>query len=168
MLQTFDRVVNRMLAAVRAVCIVQAAAIFVIVVIAVIARYVFGKAVSWTEEVPRYLLIWISFLAGAAGVARRDHVGFDVVFNLFPASVRRILAVLIGLLLLGFGWILFRYGIVFVQEFGADLMETIPYTNYWYYVALPISGALFMLFSLKIIVDALIGRADSAIGTSVD
>lgn len=168
MLQAFDRVVAWALAAVRGVCIVQAAAIFVIVVVAVIARYVFGQAVSWTEEVPRYLLIWISFLAGAAGVARRDHVGFDVVFNLLPAPVRRILATLIGVLLLGFGWILFRYGIVFVQDFGADLMETIPYTNYWYYVALPISGALFMLFAVKVIVDALLGRGDSSIGTSVD
>ena len=46
-----------------------------------IARYGFGQAVSWTEEVPRYLLIWISFLAAAVGVLNRDHVGFDVLFN---------------------------------------------------------------------------------------
>ena len=52
-------------------------------------------------------------------------------------------------MIFGFGWIVFRYGIVFVQDFGSDLMETIPYTNYWYYPAMPISGFLIMLFSFK-------------------
>ncbi len=58
-----------------------ASALFLIVVVAIVARYGFGQAVSWTEEVPRYLLIWISFLAAAVGVMQRDHVGFDVLFN---------------------------------------------------------------------------------------
>jgi hypothetical protein len=39
--------------------------------------------------------------------------------------------VLLSLLIFGFGWIVFHYGIVFVQDFGGDLMETIPYKNYW-------------------------------------
>ena len=94
----------------------------------------FGRSLTWTEEVPRYLLIWISFLGAAACVARREHVGFDVLFNALPAPVRRWLGAAIGLLILGFGWIMFRYGIVFVKDFGPDLMETIPYTNYWYYI----------------------------------
>ena len=49
-------------------CIVLTIALFIIVVVAIVARYGFGQAVSWTEEVPRYLLIWISFLAAAVGV----------------------------------------------------------------------------------------------------
>ena len=56
-------------------------------------RYGFGQAVSWTEEVPRYLLIWISFLAAAVGVLNRDHVGFDVLFNALPKPARRVLGV---------------------------------------------------------------------------
>ena len=168
MLNLLDRAVALAMAAVRAVCIAQATLLFIIVVLAVIARYVFGQAVSWTEEVPRYLLIWISFLGGAACVAKREHVGFDILFNALPAPIRRVLGAAIGLLILGFGWIVFRYGIVFVQDFGDDLMETIPYKNYWYYVALPISGALFLLFALKVMIDSLLGRGESSIGQSVD
>lgn len=168
MLQQFDRAVTAIMAVTRMVCIVLASALFVIVVAAVVARYVFGQAVSWTEEVPRYLLIWISFLGAAAGVAKREHVGFDILFQALPEGVRRILGAAIGLLILGFGWIVFRYGIVFVQDFGSDLMETIPYTNYWYYVAMPISGALFLVFALKVVVDALTGRGESSVGQSVD
>ena len=168
MLKQLDRLVAWALAGVRAVCIVQASALFIIVVLAVIFRYGFNRSLTWTEEVPRYLLIWISFLGAAAGVARREHVGFDVLFNAFPAPVRRWLGAAIGVLILGFGWIVFRYGIVFVKDFGPDLMETIPYTNYWYYIALPISGALLILFAFRNIIDSLLGRHQAQVGHSVD
>ncbi len=64
-------------------------------------------------------------------------------------------------LILVFGWVVFRYGIVFVQDFGDDLMETIPFTNNWYYPAMPVSGFLIMVFALKLIVDE-ITRPDAA------
>jgi TRAP-type C4-dicarboxylate transport system permease small subunit len=56
-----------------------------------------------------------------------------------------------------------------VQDFGSDLMETIPHTNYWYYIAMPISGFLMMLFSLKLIVDEIVkGDAGAIAGSSVE
>ncbi len=156
-----DRFVRLVAAVVRWVCIALATLLFAIVVMAVVARYGFGQAVSWTEEVPRYLLIWISFLAGASCVLRREHVGFDVLFNALPKRARRVLGVSLNMLIFLFGWVVFRYGIDFVRDFGSDLMETISYTNYWYYPAMPISGFLIMLFSFKHIIDELV-RGDSA------
>jgi TRAP-type C4-dicarboxylate transport system permease small subunit len=168
-LNLLDRFTALLVTLVRWFCIVVASVLFIVVVGAVIARYVFGQAVSWTEEVPRYLLIWISFLTAAVGVLHRDHVGFDVLFNALPRPARRALGVILSLLIFGFGWIVFRYGIVFVQDFGSDLMETIPYTNYWYYPAMPISGFLIMVFAFKLIVDEIVRPEAAAItGTSVD
>ena len=163
------RFVNGLVVVVRWFCIALTTALFVIVVAAIVARYGFGRAVSWTEEVPRYLLIWISFLAAAVGVLRREHVGFEVLFNALPKPARRVLGVSLSLLIFGFGWVVFRYGIVFVQDFGGDLMETIPYKNYWYYPAMPISGFLIMVFSLKLIVDEITQRnAAPLTGATVD
>ena len=96
-----------------------------------IARYVFGQAVSWTEEVPRYLLVWISFLAAAVGVLQREHVGFDVLFNALPEGTRRALGVALSAMIFVFGWIVFRYGITFVQDFfrgGQFLYRAICFT----------------------------------------
>lgn len=161
----FNHFVNGLVAGVRWLCIVLAAALFVVVVAAVVARYGFGQAVSWTEEVPRYLLIWISFLGAAVCVLKREHVGFDVLFNKLPHRSRRMVALVLTALIGGFGWIMLRYGIVFVQDFGSDLMETIPFTNYWYYVAMPISGFLMMVFALKLLVDELADRDVAAPGS---
>jgi TRAP-type C4-dicarboxylate transport system permease small subunit len=168
-LDLLDRFAKLLVAITRMVCIVLASALFIIVVVAIIFRYGFGQAVSWTEEVPRYILIWVSFLAAAVGVFNRDHVGFDVLFNALPRPARRVLGVVLSAMIFGFGWIVFRYGIVFVQDFGSDLMETIPYTNYWYYPAMPVCGFLIMVFSFKLMVDEIVRPEAAAItGTSVD
>src|SRR2546423_15159598 len=87
-LDLLDRFANLLVTLVRWVCIVLASALFIIVVGAVVARYGFGQAVSWTEEVPRYLLIWVSFLAAAVGAFNRDPVRFDVLFNALPKPLR--------------------------------------------------------------------------------
>ncbi len=168
-LALLDRFAYLLVAVVRWICIVLASALFLIVVVAVIARYGFGQAVSWTEEVPRYLLIWISFLAAAVGVLQRDHVGFDVLFNALPKPLRRVLGVALSAMIFGFGWIVFRYGITFTEDFGSDLMETIPFTNYWYYPVMPISGFLMLVFAFKLMVDEIVRPEAAAItGTSVD
>jgi TRAP-type C4-dicarboxylate transport system permease small subunit len=168
LLNWFNRVVEGLVAMVRLVCIALPTALFVIVVAAVVARYGFGQAVSWTEEVPRYLLIWVSFLGAAVCVLKREHVGFDLLFESLPRRARRVVAIFINLLILGFGWIMFRYGIVFVQDFGSDLMETIPFSNYWYYTAMPVSGFLIMVFALKLLVDDIRGRDAESVTMSFE
>ena len=166
--ELLDRLTSGLIAVVRLACIVLATGIFVIVVAAVVARYVLGQAVSWTEEVPRYLLIWVSFLGAAACVLRREHVGFDVLLNALPRRARRVVSTAISLLIFGFGFVMLRYGIDFVRDFGGDLMETIPYKNYWYYPAMPVSGALIMIFALKVLVDDLSGRGPDSHSASVE
>jgi TRAP-type C4-dicarboxylate transport system permease small subunit len=145
----FNRAIDLVSAAVRVVILLMAAAIFAIVIVTVVTRYGFNYVLSWSEEVPRYLLIWVSFLGAAACVDLRDHIAFDYLLKRFPDPVRRAVQLLINAAIFGFGWIMLRYGIRFVQDFGGDFMESIPYTNVWYYTVLPVSGALMMLYSMR-------------------
>jgi len=147
--RAFNRAVDLVSAAVRVVILLMASGIFAIVIVTVVTRYGFNYVLSWSEEVPRYLLIWISFLGAAACVDLRDHIAFDYLYKRFPDPVRRAVQLLINLAIFGFGWIMLRYGIRFVQAFGGDFMESIPFTNVWYYTALPVAGALMMLYSLR-------------------
>jgi TRAP-type C4-dicarboxylate transport system permease small subunit len=147
--RAFNRAVDRLSAWVRVVILLMAAGIFAIVIVTVVTRYGFNYVLSWSEEVPRYLLIWISFLGAAACVDLRDHIAFDYLFKRFPAGARHAVQLLINVAIFGFGWIMLLYGIRFVQDFGGDFMESIPFTNVWYYTALPVSGGLMMLYSLR-------------------
>ncbi len=148
-MQQLNRLVDLIRAIVRTVVLLQAAAIFVIIVVTVVSRYVFNFVLSWSEEVPRYLLIWISFLGAAVSVDLKDHIAFDYFLKRFRGRLRALIALVINAAIFFFGWIMFWFGIQFVQDFGSDLMESIPFTNIWYYTAMPVSGFLIMLFSLR-------------------
>ena len=148
-MRAFNRAVDLLTALLRAVILLMASAIFVIIVVTVITRYGFNYVLSWSEEVPRYLLIWISFLGAAVCVDLKDHIAFDYLYKRFATPVRATVQLLINAAIFGFGSIMLIYGIRFVQAFGGDFMESIPFTNVWYYTALPVSGALIMLYSLR-------------------
>jgi TRAP-type transport system small permease protein len=148
-MRALNRAVDLVSAVVRVTILLQASAIFVIIIVTVITRYGFNYVLSWSEEVPRYLLIWISFLGAAVCVDLRDHIAFDYLYKRFPDRVRAAVQFLINGGIFGFGCIMLLYGIRFVEAFGGDFMESIPFTNVWYYTALPVSGALIMLYSLR-------------------
>ena len=73
-------------------------AISVIIFVQVICRYVFNHSLYWSEEVGRYLLIWITFLGASVGVKRYSHIGIDFLYNKSPLFIKKILDVLIILL----------------------------------------------------------------------
>ena len=148
-MRVFNRAVDLVSALLRVVILLMASAIFVIIVLTVITRYGFNSVLSWSEEVPRYLLIWISFLGAAICVDLKDHIAFDYLYKRFPRLLRATVQLLINAAIFGFGWIMLVYGIRFVEAFGGDFMESIPFTNVWYYTAMPVSGGLIMLYSLR-------------------
>jgi len=148
-LRVFNRAVDLVSAVLRVVILLMASAIFVIIVLTVITRYGFNSVMSWSEEVPRYLLIWISFLGAAICVDLKDHIAFDYLYKRFPARLRAAVQLLINAAIFAFGYLMLAFGIRFVEAFGGDFMESIPFTNVWYYTALPVSGALMMLYSLR-------------------
>ena len=109
------------------------AAISVIIFVQVVARYVFNYSLFWSEEVGRYILIWITFLGASVGVKRLAHIGIDFIYQKLPDIFKKILDFLIILLGLCFAFVLFYFGykiayFVRFQKSAALLMPmTIPY-----------------------------------------
>ena len=46
--------------------------------IQVVSRYVFESPLAWTEEVARFLLVWMTFIAAGYVMAERLHVSVDI------------------------------------------------------------------------------------------
>ena len=68
------------------------AALVVVVLFQVIARYVLRIPLSWSEEVARYLLVWGTLLGAAAATARSQHIVIDTFSSALKGRRRRILA----------------------------------------------------------------------------
>jgi len=73
-----DRVVRILDVVLKNVLIVLMAALVAAVSWQVISRYVFSSPSSWTEEVARFLMIWVGLLGAAYAFRTRVHLGLDL------------------------------------------------------------------------------------------
>ncbi|MBL8702249.1 MAG: TRAP transporter small permease subunit [Alphaproteobacteria bacterium] len=90
------------------------AAVFVLFVIGVGARYLFNNPISWIDEVVTILSVWSTFWTAALVLKWREFIAFDVVFEMLGRGGRR--AVLVA-------------GIVlFVAITGAAMPGMVDYT----------------------------------------
>jgi TRAP-type C4-dicarboxylate transport system permease small subunit len=72
-------------------------------------------SIVWVEEVSRYLMIWLTFLAAGLVLRYGGHVGIDTLQNAFPRGAVAIRAAIYALLLVFFAtmlWLGARYAIV--------------------------------------------------------
>lgn len=69
------------------------AAIFVVFIVGIVARYVFHQPLIWGTEVAMLLLMWVTLLTDAFVVRSADHVAFDVVWDLMSPRARRIMGI---------------------------------------------------------------------------
>lgn len=57
----------------------------------IVARFVFNASFVWSEELSRYLFVWLVFLGLGAVTLRHEHIVVDALTEKFPAAVRRAL-----------------------------------------------------------------------------
>ena len=149
MLKAFDRLLEWITTGVKTVMLVMTCVIFFITTITVFTRYLLDFVPSWSEEVPRYLLVWITYLGAALAVKFKEHISLDIFFNLMPLRARQVGHLLLNGLVSIVGTIMVVYGFSLLYQFKDDLMESIPVTNFWLYLVMPISGTLMLLYIIQ-------------------
>lgn len=84
----------------------------------VVARYLIPIPITFTEEMARYLMIWMALLAVSCGISRREHIGVEFVFNMLPKGLSRWVLLLLDILAFVFFLLLLIYGIDMVERGG--------------------------------------------------
>lgn len=98
----------------------------------VIMRYVVGKPYTWLEEVQLFCMVWIVFAAGGAAFRTGSHVAIEMVLEMFPQKVQKVVGYLIDVVVFAVIAYLFYNSIGFIQMFikngRASSMLKIPMT----------------------------------------
>ncbi|MEY4245981.1 MAG: 2,3-diketo-L-gulonate transporter small permease protein YiaM [Verrucomicrobiota bacterium] len=105
----------------------------------------------WTEELARFLLIWVGMLGAALAFQRSGHLGVDYFVGKLHEDSRRWMRVFTWLVILFFaGSILCDGGWSLVQrtlEMGQET-PALGIRKGWVYLAVPLSGAFILLFGV--------------------
>ena len=66
----------------------------------VVLRYVFNSGISVTEELCRFIFVWLTFVGAVVAMFEGLHLGVDAVINALPRPIRIVCQVITRLLLL--------------------------------------------------------------------
>ncbi|MFJ7509017.1 TRAP transporter small permease [Peribacillus simplex] len=83
--------------------IIMAAALAIMVVLVfgnVVLRYFFNSGITWSEEMSRYLFIWLTFLGAIGAFKNKEHLGVDMVIKRLPNKMKKVVLVISDLMML--------------------------------------------------------------------
>ena len=93
----------RALKAIIALCL----AVMVVLVFGnVVLRYVFNSGIATSEELSRWLMVWLTFLGAIVALREHAHLGVDTLVRALPPMGKRICFVLSYVLMLYADWLL--------------------------------------------------------------
>ena len=72
----------------------------VIVFANVVSRYYLHASLAWSEEVARFMLVWLVFIGSFLAYIHDEHLGLDILVTKFSPQVRRAVAVCTNLLII--------------------------------------------------------------------
>ena len=119
------------------------AALVLIVLWGVAARFLFDAPSWWTEETARLLLIWLTMLGAPVALARHEHLGLEVYVETLDPATRRRVAVFSEVVVLLFSLTVLLIGGGYLVSETLRAGQTTPALNVpmgYAYLATPIGG----------------------------
>jgi TRAP-type C4-dicarboxylate transport system permease small subunit len=117
----------------------------------VFTRKILGEQARWSEELARFLLIWVSFLGGAIAYLDDKHLGVELLAGRLDVSARRMARVITHGVVFAFSFFVMGIGgaqLVADRWDSGQMLPALQISRAWFYLAVPVSGFLISLFAL--------------------
>ena len=124
----------------------------------VFTRYALSEQAKWSEELARFLLIWISLLGGAVAFGEKSHLGVDYFVGKFDPVARKFVTIVGQLIVLFFAISIFIVGGSQVVRDAMAMEQMTPALNWkmgHVYLVLPIAGVFMILFTTEQLLETL-------------
>jgi len=142
------KIMNTSVKLVEALMALALAVMVVLVLGNVILRYGFNSGIAESEDIARFLFIWMTFIGAVLGVRERAHLGMDAIVKLLPRSGKRLFALVSHVLMLAVtGMFLVGCWAQMRQNTDVMAMGAVEYPLSWMYAS-GFVGSLGMIFFL--------------------
>lgn len=116
----------------------------VVIILQVIFRFVIKGSLPWSEELARYLMVWVTFLGASIAVKRGAHVGVELLVMILPQKVRTVFVFLGVIISIIFCLVVFRVSLVIIQNqiVSHQISPAMRIPMWWAYGAIPVGTFL--------------------------
>jgi TRAP-type C4-dicarboxylate transport system permease small subunit len=137
--------------------LLMAAALAVMVVLVfgnVVLRYGFNSGITVSEEVSRWLFVWLTFLGAIVAMREHAHLGSDMLVSRLPVIGKKICLVVGHLLMLYITWLLFS-GALAQARINLDVQAPVTGASmailYSTGIVFAVAAALFLVHELWLV-----------------
>ncbi len=120
-------------------------AMSVVVILQVFFRFVIYVPFPWSEELARYLMIWMGLVGSFVALRRGRHIGVNSLVERFPPVLRRATAIGLHLVLIAFLALIAREGVNLAFFNAAQKSPAMMIPMLYPYLAIPVGAALMIV-----------------------
>ncbi|MEO9653985.1 TRAP transporter small permease [Marinomonas sp.] len=135
------------------------------ILVQVFCRYVLDNSLPWSEELARYLMVWMTFLTLPVVSRMKQHAALDIILGALPRRPALILELILYVLMGAVLYYAFDRSLGFAIKGDRVLATALPITKAWSYMAMPVGfGVMMMVYVelfLKAVVDFVTGAPKS-------
>ena len=145
---TIIRLIDKALAGTLIIAMVS---ILLTVIWQVVSRYVLKDPASVTEELSRFILIWIGILGAAYAYRQKAHLGFNLIVERQSRKVKRLLLTCVEVIVIIFCVLVMVYGGAELVSITLELEQisaALGVKMGFIYSVLPLSGGLIIAYAL--------------------
>ena len=120
----------------------------ILIFLLVVTRYFFSYSFPWTEELTRYLMVWMAFLSASALIQRDSHLSIDFISSKLSSRSQDIFFIMFRLLEMAFLLLLIHKGWAYAQSVQDITSPAIGISMIWPSLAIPTTAVLMFFFSM--------------------
>ncbi|WP_436859349.1 TRAP transporter small permease [Citrobacter tructae] len=122
----------------------------------VISRYILGVPSTITEEMLRFLLVWVSMLGMAYVAGKKQHISLTILLDKVSPELRRWWDITLQIIFIAFSiWVLIIGGLKISAISMLQISPALGIPMGKVYYALPCAGVLIILYGLLNIAESL-------------
>ena len=125
-----------------------------VVALQVFFRYVLNHSLFWSEELARFMLIWLSFLGASTAYRRGVHPGVDLLTARLSPPVQRFCLQLVHIFSLTLFVVMIVYGVQFAYVIRAQISPALYLPKWTIFAIIPASGLIFTIHCLAFMTTA--------------
>ena len=118
----------------------------------VVLRYApWLQSLGWTEEILRYLNVWIILLGASVAAKRKGHLAMQYFLRAFRSKHQAIIAQFVHVTILVFLAIMIIFSTQKTLQNIQQQVQAFPITIAWFYMAIPV-GSFYMFIDYLLII----------------
>ena len=125
-------------------CAVLLAVMTIVIFLQIVLRLL-GLPLSWTEEIGRYMFIWLIYIGCASAIRKRKHISVELLDLFLKERGKFVLDIISNVVFLIFAVILTYYSFSVVQRVSTQLSPAIRMPMSIPYSSVLVGGALMVV-----------------------